>query len=71
MVQNYIEMLDREIDALIEKESKGLTSSGEDNLYVLLENRKNVMKWEKMMHEHEEYTEAENPMNPRKSYFGG
>jgi|GEM_PF-1840127 len=73
-VEKYIEMLDKEIDALMEKESKGLTSSGEDNLYILLENRKNAMKRTMMLHGHMEDTKmetSENPMNPRKSYFGG
>ena len=67
--EKYIEMLDREIDALMEKESRGLTSSGEDGLHVLLKNRKNAMKRKEMIHGHTEA--SENPMNPRKSYFGG
>lgn len=65
-VKQYLEMLDQEIDALIEKESHKLTSAGEDGLYVLLENYKNVKHWKEMMHEHEGHAEMDNPMNPRR-----
>lgn len=41
----YIEKLDTEIRALVEKESMTATSNGERDLFFLFENRKHAMKW--------------------------
>lgn len=56
-IMKYLERIDAEIEEIIERESKALTGTGEDNLYILLENRKNVMRWHDAKHEKHEPVE--------------
>lgn len=41
-IEKYIEALDEEIELLIQKESKGLTTTGERDLHYLFSNRANA-----------------------------
>lgn len=75
-IQKYINNIDYEIDKLLHKEAEGLTASGEKDLHILFENRKNVMRWKKekgnaapMMEERGDSMDTSG--NPRQSYFGG